>query len=131
MGYMLVSIGWLDDARFTSIFGHGRCLLNGPDGENVGEIARTPHGIYRVTHKPGFANPVIETLTLMQLHCRLGHPSPQVLCDLMRNKMVEGIRLEYSPCTSPFFCKSCVYVKATRKPMPGVREGQRASTFSK
>jgi hypothetical protein len=129
VGYTLVSIGQLDDARFTSTFGHGRCLLNGPDGEKVGQIAKNSHGVYWVTHDQGFASAVIETLTLMQLHCRLGHPSPQVLRDLMKNKMVKGIRLEYSPCTSPFFCESCVYAKATRKSVPHVREGQRASTF--
>ena len=42
--------------------------------------------------------------------------------------MVTGIRLVYS-LTKDFFCAPCVYVKATRKPEPKMRESERADVF--
>jgi len=59
----------------------------------------------------------------------MGHISPGTARNLVENKFVTGLRLEYSPTGDPFFCESCVYAKATRKSVPKVREGERASTF--
>jgi len=119
--YTLVSIGRLDEEGFSALFGHGRCLLRGPDGERVGEVLRTSGKVYKVEHEVGTANAVVDSLTLGQLHRRLGHSSIQVARELIKHKMVNGIRLEYTPNEIPFFCESCVYAKAIRKPVPKVR----------
>jgi hypothetical protein len=131
VGYMLVSIGQLDDAGYTALFGHGKCLLTGPDGERIGEVSRTSQRVYRVEHDLPLANPAIETLTLAQIHRRLGHPSIRIIRDLLKGRMVDGIRLEYTPSAGDktFFCEPCVYAKATRKPVPNMREGQCAKSF--
>ena len=47
---------------------------------------------------------------------------------LLRDKMIVGVRLVYSP-TKDFFCASCVYAKATQKPAPKMRESERADVF--
>jgi hypothetical protein len=131
VGYTLVSIGQLDDAGFTAQFGRGKCLLTGPDGEKIGEITQTPQRVYRVEHDVPLANSAVETLTLCQLHRRMGHPHVGAIRELLKGKMVDGIRLEYTPTADydQFFCESCVYAKATRKSVPKVREGTRAASF--
>ena len=43
--------------------------------------------------------------------------------------MVTGVRLEYTPFGRPFFCASCVYAKATQKPVAKMRDGERADVF--
>ena len=99
--YTLVSIRRLDEDGFTASFGNGRCLLTGPDGEKVGEVLRSSGKVYKVEHgvrtaNTAVANAAVETLTLGQLHRHLGHPSIQVARDLIKHKMVTGIRLEYT-----------------------------------
>jgi hypothetical protein len=129
VAYTLVSIGRLDEEGFTALFGHGKCVLRGPDGEKIGEVQRTGRKAYKVEHEEGMANAAEETLTLDQLHRRMGHASIQVIRDLIRHGMVTGIRLEYTPTGTPFFCEACVYGKATRKSVPKIREGERATVF--
>ena len=46
--YTLVSIGRLNEEGFTALFGHGRCLLRGPDEEKIGEVLRTSEKVYKV-----------------------------------------------------------------------------------
>ena len=80
------------------------------------------------------ANAVDETLTLEQLHRRMGHISPvQVIArKLVENNLVTGVQLETTPSGDQFFCESCVYMyaKATRKVIPNAREGERAVVFA-
>ena len=127
--YTLVSIGRLDEDGFTALFGHGKCVLRGPDDEKVGEVNRTSGKVYKVEHELGIANVAVDLLTLRQLHRWLGHPSNQVAHELVKIKMVTGIRLEYTPYKTPFFCDSCVHAKATRLSVPKIREGDRATEF--
>jgi len=129
VAYTLVSIGRLDEAGFTALFGHGKCVLRGPDDEKIGEVARGTQRVYKVEHEDSIANAAIEALTLGQLHRRLGHPSVQVARGLLKSKMVTGIRLEYTPEDVPFFCESCVYAKAIRKAVSKLRGGERATVF--
>lgn len=58
-----------------------------------------------------------------------GHISFQNAKSLVKNKYITGVRLEYTPSNQKLFCKSCVYAKATRKSVPSVQEGERASEF--
>ena len=63
----------------------------------------------------------------------MGHISPETAWKLIKDKMVMGVRLEYTPYYTPygqpFFCTSCVYAKATRKPIPKMQEGERVDVF--
>jgi hypothetical protein len=93
-------------------------LLKGPDEQRIGEILRTSGKVYKVEHEMGKANAVGETLTLGQLHRRMGHSSVQVIRDLIKKDMVTGICLEYTLTSKPCFCESCVHAKAIHKPDP-------------
>ena len=59
----------------------------------------------------------------------MGHISPETAQKLIKDKMVTGVQLEYMPYGQPFFCASCVYTKATRKPIQKMREGERVDVF--
>ena len=128
VGYTLVSIGRLDEAGFTVSFGGGKCVLVGEDGVEVGVVPKTSTRVYRVDHEQAVANAAEERLTLDKLHRRMGHISLDAARKLLKDNMITGVRLEYSP-TKNFFCASCVYAKATRKAAPKLRESERADVF--
>ena len=132
VGYTLVSIGRLDEKGFTARFGEGKCVIRGPDSERIGMIPKNKRGLYKVEHELNIeeVNAVEETLTLEQLHRRMGHISPVIAKKLVENKFVTGVRLQATSSGDPFFCESCVYAKATRKSIPKAREGERAKVFA-
>jgi len=67
IAYTLVSIGRLNDKGNTAKFGKGKCVLEGPDGEKIGEVLRTMRKAYKVEHEE-MANAAEETFTLDRLH---------------------------------------------------------------
>ena len=127
--YTLVSIGRLDEDGFFAMFGGGKCTIRDVNKEVVGVVPKTVTRIYKVEHEEGVANEAEEQLTLGCFHCRMGHISPEVARKLIRDQLVTGVRLEYTPYGRLFFCASCVYAKATRKAVPKMREGERAEVF--
>ena len=64
VGYTLVSVGRLDEAGFTVIFGGGKCMLKGEDDVVVGVVLRTAMRVYRVEHEEAVASAAEEWLTL-------------------------------------------------------------------
>ena len=128
VGYTLVSVGRLDEAGFTVKFGGGMCRLLGEDGVEVGVVPKTSTRVYKVEHDESVVNAAEERLTLDKQHRRMGHISIDVARKLLKDKMITGVRLEYSP-MKKFFCASCVYGKATRKAAPKMRESERADVF--
>ncbi|KAK0190497.1 hypothetical protein F5146DRAFT_874533, partial [Armillaria mellea] len=73
------------------------------------------------------ANVVVEKITLMQFHRRMGHISPDLARKLIDKGFVMGIQLDETSFDKPTFCEACIYGKATRKPISKVREGERAT----
>ena len=129
VGYTLVSIGQLDENGFSAMFGGGKCVLRGPEGECVGQVPKNPKGLYRVEHEADSANAATEAITINQFHRRMGHISPLIAKKLIDNKLIMGVHLAETPSGDPFFCESCVYAKATRKLVAKEREGNRAEDF--
>ena len=86
--------------------------------------------LYHVAHdEPETAHIANEELTLDQFHHQMRHISAGVACHLVDNSFVTGVCLELKSSGEPFFCKSCVYTKATQKPVPKACEGERATKF--
>jgi hypothetical protein len=71
----------------------------------------------------------METVSRMELHRQMGHIAPSAAQRLAENGLVSGIKVDLSS-GEPTFCKSCIYAKATQKPMKKVREGEQASEFA-
>lgn len=105
------------------------CNKKGEDGEKVGKVVKGGKRVYRVKHEDGVASAAEEVLTLDRFYHCMGHISFQTAKQLVKNKLITGVRLEYTLSNQPFFCESCVYAKAMRKSVPKMREGERASTF--
>ena len=126
VGYMLVSVGWLDEKGFELTFSGGKCTIKGPDSRHIGTIPKTK-GLYQMAHnEPETAHTAVEELTLEQFHCQMGHISVGVTCHLVHNGFITGVRLESSSSENPFFCKSCVYAKATWKTIPKACEDRKS-----
>jgi GAG-pre-integrase domain len=123
-----VSIGRLDDAGFDVTFADGKCTIREQNGELVGTVPKSGGGLYRVSHESDTANLVADVLTLDQFHRQMGHISPEMARRLVAKGFVTGVKLEDS-LSGPFFCESCIYVKATRKPVPKSSEGTHATKF--
>jgi len=129
VGYTLVSIGRLDECGYTTTFGDGKCTIRDSTGDEIGHIPRSGKGLYKVVHDDGESSfAITEKLTIMELHRRMGHIAPAVAKKLVDNGLVTGVRLDTSA-DEPIFCESCIYAKATRKPVAKEREGERASVF--
>ena len=129
VAYTLVSIGRLDEDRFFARFGGGKCTIIDVNKEVVGVVPKIATRIHKVEHEEDIANEAVERLTLGCFHRHMGHISPEVARKLVKDQLVTGIRLEYTPYGRPFFCASCVYAKATWKAVPKMREGERAEVF--
>ena len=61
----------------------------------------------------------------MELHCCFGHIAPSVAHQLADRGLVSGLIFDDSK-DGGTFCKSCVYGKATRKPIAKERVGEHA-----
>ena len=131
VGYTLVSIGRLDQLGYSVTFGDGTCTICSPDNDVIGCVPKTHAGLYRVIHTGADdgANAAVETVTIMELHCRMGHISPIFAHHLAENGLVSGLKFDLLK-DEPTFCEACLYVKATRKPVAKERVGERAMEFS-
>jgi len=132
VGYTLISIGKLDDHSFSTTFSGGKCLIQGPASSQVGEVLKDKCGLYCVQHEHKLkeANAIVaETLTLDKFHHHMDHISTKITQKLVDDGFVMGVHLEVTLSGDPFFCESCVYAKATQKPIPKEWEGKRAKDF--
>ena len=129
VSYTLILVSQLNEKGFKIIFSGGRCSIKRPDGKRVGAVPKTK-GLYCVVHdEPETAHVADEELTLDQFHHRMGHISAGITCHLVDNGFVTGVCLEPTSSGEPFFCKSCVYAKATWKPISKTHEGEHATKF--
>ena len=131
VGYTLVSIGRLDQLGYAVTFADGTCIIRNSADDIFSRISQSKAGLYRVIHEPdhGSSNAVTERISVMELHCRLGHISPAVAKRLAESGLISGLKIDLSA-NEPTFCESCVYAKATRKPIAKERIGERAEEFA-
>jgi hypothetical protein len=114
VGYTLVSIGALDKKGYHMSIGGRTLELFSPRGKRVACIPQTTQGLYHTTHVEESANSV-ETISIMELHRRMGHIVPTSACALVEKGLVTGIRLD--PNSQEADCEACLFARATRKPI--------------
>ena len=56
----------------------------------------------------------------------MGHIAPSVAHHLLEKGLISGLKFDESA-DEGTFCESCVYAKATRKPVAKVHEGEQAT----
>jgi hypothetical protein len=124
IGVTVVSIGRIAKAGYSVLFEGDRCKIMNKNARIIGDIPVSNNGIYKVLHA-GAAT--LEQVDLLTLHRQLGHVSVNAIRSLIRNHLVAGLQLLDD--SSPFFCESCEYAKATRKPISKERQAEQASAF--
>lgn len=126
IAFTLISIGHCDSAGLHCTFGGNRCLLCNQSGQILAAIPKI-HGLYRFEHdslmKPS-ACVAHTAISLSELHNRMGHISPVIAGRLVKENVIEGIKVDPSIPTRP--CNACTKAKITRKPVPK----QRASNLA-
>ena len=115
LGLTLVSISKITDAGCSVLFRDKICKIFDKRRRPLG-IVNKENGTYRVNHdaEPGVvaaAADTDETVTVEQLHRRMGHIAPDAAKRLV--KEAKGIRLDESSTIES--CDSCRYAKMTRK----------------
>ncbi|GBE79998.1 hypothetical protein SCP_0212000 [Sparassis crispa] len=129
--FNLISIGHIDDAGCTVTFSGQRCKIHDCDGHLLGMIPKMK-GLYTVVHQheklSTYAARHVKKLTVMQLHCLMGHIAPCAVRELVMKGLVHGVELVKSD--EPELCEVCIRAKSTRRPVPKEHEGERATEFS-
>jgi transposase InsO family protein len=87
---------------------------------------RTHKQLYKVNHDEDSAN-LAETLTVMELHRRLGHIAISSARKLVESGAVTGIKLD--PASQEAACDACIFARATCQPVPKVRISPPAQNF--
>ena len=128
MGVTLVSVSRIAKAGSTVVFQGDYCRIYNVAKERIGQI-REKGGLYRVftINSEVAANSVEadETLSIDELHRRLGHVSPERVRLLVERGLVEGVSIEAD--SGPTTCESCEWAKDTRKRVAKVRDGERCA----
>ena len=127
MGITLVSISKIASSGSTVVFTGNACRIYSKDREIVGEI-KVKGGLYRVytsRHKASAyaTEDAPQTLSVDELHRRLGHVSHDRAKLLVKKGLVEGVTLEEG--SETVVCESCEWAKGNRKKMSKVREDER------
>jgi hypothetical protein len=63
-----------------------------PECEHIAHIPRSACGLYKVLHN-GKAM-AVKVMTVMELHCRMGHIAPASVHKLVKSRRVTGIALD-------------------------------------
>jgi hypothetical protein len=126
VSYTLVSLGTLDAEGYAMKIGGGQLTTASPQGQHVGAIACTAWHLYHVTHKPESAN-TTQTISIMELHCRLGHIAPDSARKLVESGAITGIKLD--PVSEMGDCDACIYAQSTRLPIMKLRLRPPAQSF--
>ena len=112
MALTLISISRITAAGFTTIFHNTACRIYNVQRELIGEIF-VHSGLYRVHHLTisESAAPAEEAITVNELHCRMGHITHQAACNLVKQKLIEGVILDKT--SQATLCDSCEFAKKT------------------
>ena len=129
IGLTLVSISKMTEAGFAVVFRDTECRIFDTSRTLIGKI-KASNGLYRVITNFEAANAsydIPRSLTITDLHRRLGHISPVTIKGMLNANACSGLQLDGSSEMTP--CASCEYAKTTRKPIQKTRNNPRAKQF--
>ncbi|KAF9799838.1 hypothetical protein IEO21_10490 [Rhodonia placenta] len=132
MPHALISISRAANAGLSVRFGKGGCHVLSPKG-NTMFVVPERQGLYPILPTPvklkaphPAALTAATSLTLHELHCRMGHAYPPALKKMIQDGVVTGIRLEN---TDQVFCEICAKAKQPREPFPPERSSPQADHY--
>ena len=127
---MLVSISHLDSTGYAALFHDLHCRIFDSKKKQLAKIPanrglyalKAPHRLYAGVAQ---AN---DPLTMEEIHSRLGHITPEAICQMLTDGVVTGLTLDPVH-TTISRCESCEYTKATHKPIGKIRDPPRKDNF--
>jgi transposase InsO family protein len=128
IGLTLVSIAKATDAGFCALFRNDICQMFDKRRKVIGQIKKE-NGLYWVNHDRSsnivIAASAVETVSIEDLHRRMGHIAPDAAKRLVKEGLVEGLKLDENSRIES--CDSCQYAKMTRKPIAKERKEPRTA----
>ena len=126
VSYTLVSIVALDKEGYHAHISAGHLEITSPQGERVGRIPQMPGHLYKVVHALDSTN-AVEPVSVMELHCCLGHIAVESAQKLVTSDTITGVKLDS---TFPEAnCDACIYTCATRLPIPKMKISTPSKNF--
>ena len=118
--FTLISIGCLDAAGHTAVFGNSACTITSKDGTTMAILPKA-QGLYRAIDRPTdnwveAANLAMDRMSITDAHRRFGHINHEAIKLMIKSKMVEGIELDSE--SQPEFCDACAKAKSNVHPFP-------------
>ena len=126
MGITIVSISRIAKAGYAVTFKDNTCQIRDKSDKVIGTIPASQSGLYKVDRVYA-ATTADERVSLVTLHRRLAHISPDAIRKMVNTGMVEGIKLIDDGST--LTCEICEQAKATRKQIRREREEPLADAF--
>ena len=121
----MVSISWISGAGSTVVFMGNICKIYARSKRLSGK-RRTLLSVY-VSKAQAYGITTKETLSVNELHRRLGHVSHEHARLLVKKGLIEGVELE--EVSEVVVCESCEWAKGERKLVQKVREGERCTAL--
>jgi hypothetical protein len=131
MGITLVSISRITSAGSSILFCGNTCRIYSPSRTLITQIPKRG-GLYRnFTPRPqhtAYAGKTKESLSIDQLHRKLGHVGHKYIRQLLQKGLVTGVELDES--SKPTFCESCKWGKKHCKGSAKSQRPKRLATRS-
>jgi hypothetical protein len=125
MGPMIVSIGQIVRVGCVMLFKGDSCYIKNKKGKVIGKIPHSANGLFKVECQVTAAS-AEEHVSILTLHCRLGHISLGAICSLIHHDIIKGVKITDDDFTS---CDLCDYMKTTRKAIKAEHAAVLAMTF--
>ena len=126
VSYTLVSIGALDVEGYHAHIGSSSLELTSLQGERIGRILCTQGHLYKIMHVLDSAN-TVEPISVMELHCRLGHIAVSSAQKLVESGAIVGVDLD--PSSEGGDCNVCIFACATCLLVPKLQISLPAQNF--
>jgi hypothetical protein len=125
IGVTLVSISYITTAGHKAIFDGPSLKICNSSKKLLGEVP-VNQGLYYVEHSES-AHSAVETVTVDELHCHMGHIAPDAVRLLVKKGIVNGIELDKYQ--SPRNCNFCKFAKTSHKPIKHEQMTEQAKSF--
>jgi hypothetical protein len=126
MGITLISMGWIDEAGYSTTFNKGECVIWNSDSKLVGQIPKL-QGLYWIKTSTYDSANISECLTIDELHRRHGHVNHTSLHSMIKTGMITSVSLKANSTPSP--CRPCIIAKAKRLPVNKIHSKPLSKSF--
>jgi hypothetical protein len=125
MGPTIVLIRWIVRVGCVVLFEGDSCYIKNKKGKVIRKIPCSTNGLFKVECQVTAAS-VEEHVSILTLHCRLGHILLGAICSLIHYDVIKGVKITDDDFIS---CDLCDYARTTHKAIKAERVAVPAMTF--